>query len=161
MTLYHFYALVAGVSPVAVHYESDMARDGTCFEYAKENALDAIDCIVTKPDGAFQKGHYWGVEGWATDREGVTAASLRALRFTADVAFGDFWSLAASSGAVGIINSLAHFYILLRNREGFIPSGSIYRVKPNTGTKSFYGATHDHRVWNMEHDCVTSTFEPS
>jgi hypothetical protein len=60
VTLDHFYTLVAGVSPVAVHYERDVVRDGARFEYAKEDTSDAIDCIVAKPECVLQKRHHWG-----------------------------------------------------------------------------------------------------
>jgi hypothetical protein len=59
VTLNHFYTLVAGISPVAVHDESNMVRDGACLEYAKEDTSDAIYGIVAKPVCALQKRHCW------------------------------------------------------------------------------------------------------
>ena len=50
MTLDHSYTLVAGVSSVAIHDEGDMAWDGPCFEHTEEDASDAIDGIVAKPE---------------------------------------------------------------------------------------------------------------
>jgi hypothetical protein len=61
VTLNHFYTLFAGISPVAVHDKSNMAWDGACLEYAKEDTLNAIDGIIAKPECVLKKRHYWGI----------------------------------------------------------------------------------------------------
>jgi len=59
VTLDQFYTLVAGVSPVTVHDEGYVVRDGACFEHTEEDTSDTIDGIVAKPECALQKRHYW------------------------------------------------------------------------------------------------------
>lgn len=81
MAFNDLHALFAGVSPVAVHDEGDVVRDGARFEDAEEDASDAVDGIVTKPEGALQKRHNGG-ESTAGDRvpwmEAFTSAVARA-----------------------------------------------------------------------------------
>lgn len=60
MTLNHVYTLGAGITPVAVHDKGNVARDGACFEYAKEDTSDAIDGFVAKPESVLQRRHHWG-----------------------------------------------------------------------------------------------------
>jgi len=120
VTLNHFYTLVAGISPVAVHDKSNMVRDGACFEYTKEDTSDAIDGIVAKPECVLQKRHYWGqlmIGSVLMEAFSSEAPACVARLYTADVAWRwrQMVSSPASSGAVGIINSLAHFYIIAKH----------------------------------------------
>lgn len=60
MTFDHLHAPFAGVSPVAVHDEGNVVRDGARFEDTEEDMSDALYGTVTEPEGVLQKRHNGG-----------------------------------------------------------------------------------------------------